>query len=142
MTIDMYVADSNNNIIRMLDISGSTATTGSYIGTQGSAGNVDGAAATSKFNIPYGIVFDGTKDNLCILSHRRIMEFFGISLDLRYVCQANQPDALHACCGRIIKSLKGYVIRVLPNSEVDNNPGTLKHPKKPHIFRAVLYCFD
>ena len=54
---DIYVADSGNHTIRLIDRITSVTT---FAGVMGSSGHVDGAKATAKFNSPYGIVRDSS----------------------------------------------------------------------------------
>ena len=58
---NLYVADTNNDTIRMLTLSGSVWTVSTIGGSAGSAGSTDGAATTAaKFNAPSGIAVDSS----------------------------------------------------------------------------------
>ena len=52
-----FVADSNNNTIRQIDLATGAVTT--FAGTAGSAGNVDDTGLNAKFNGPQDVTFDG-----------------------------------------------------------------------------------
>jgi sugar lactone lactonase YvrE len=53
---NLYVADSDNHVIRKIDPQGNVVT---FAGT-GSRGYQDGPSATARFDTPYGLAFDGT----------------------------------------------------------------------------------
>ncbi|MBI1194477.1 MAG: hypothetical protein GC138_01340 [Gammaproteobacteria bacterium] len=54
---DLYVADTLNNTIRKIAVSGSAVTT--FAGTAGAAGTADGVTTAARFRNPYGITNDG-----------------------------------------------------------------------------------
>lgn len=54
---DLYVADSQGNVIRKVTLGGVVTTIGGTAGA-GNAGYQDGPAATAKFNSPYGAIAD------------------------------------------------------------------------------------
>jgi hypothetical protein len=53
-----YVADTKNHRIAKVDTSGSTPVISTYAGVPGTAGYVDGPAASAEFNEPYSLVMD------------------------------------------------------------------------------------
>ncbi len=54
---NLYVADTNNNVIRQINIISKVVTT---IAGSGTAGSLDGTGTSASFNSPYGITTDGT----------------------------------------------------------------------------------
>jgi len=58
-TGNIYIADTNNHVIRQITPSGITTT---LAGTGGSAGYVNGSYLSSKFNEPYGITLDPSEN--------------------------------------------------------------------------------
>ena len=58
-TGNIYIADTNNHVIRQITPSGVTTT---LAGTGGSAGYVNGSYLSSKFNEPYGIALDPSEN--------------------------------------------------------------------------------
>ena len=55
---NLYVTDSNNNVIRKIVIATGAVTT--LAGTAGTSGSADGLGAAARFKAPYGITTDGT----------------------------------------------------------------------------------
>lgn len=55
---NLYVADTGNNTIRKITISGSTYTSSTVAGTAGQTGTADGTGAAVRFNAPGGITAD------------------------------------------------------------------------------------
>lgn len=54
---NLYVADSNNNVIRKIEIATGTVTT--FAGNASSVGNANGIGTAATFNGPRGICYDG-----------------------------------------------------------------------------------
>jgi DNA-binding beta-propeller fold protein YncE len=54
---NLYVADSNNNTIRMITPAGVVST---FAGTAGVTGSADGTGAAAQFNLPYGLAVDSS----------------------------------------------------------------------------------
>ena len=61
----IFVADSDNHVIRQIQLNPPTWTVSTYAGVPRSPGYADGAAATAKFNRPTAIAIDG-QGNLCV----------------------------------------------------------------------------
>lgn len=55
--INLYVADTNNNVIRQINIVSKEVTT---IAGSGTAGSLNGTGTSATFRLPYGITTDGT----------------------------------------------------------------------------------
>jgi sugar lactone lactonase YvrE len=55
----LYVADTSNNLIRQIAISGSTATVTTLAGS-GSAGYIESFGTSAAFNLPVGVAIDGS----------------------------------------------------------------------------------
>jgi sugar lactone lactonase YvrE len=53
----LYVADTNNDVIRSIDLASSTVTT--FAGLSGQAGSADGVGNAARFNAPSAIAVDG-----------------------------------------------------------------------------------
>jgi len=56
-TGDLFVADTENHVIRKIDASGNVTT---FAGASGVSGSADGTGAAARFNKPAGIIADGT----------------------------------------------------------------------------------
>lgn len=69
----LYVADSNNNLIRRIDISTGAVST---IAGSGSAGRSDGAGTSSTFSLPMGITTDGANLFVTDFNSSLIREIF------------------------------------------------------------------
>jgi len=59
---NVYIAETNQHIIRKMDVLGNVTT---FAGAAGIAGMIDGPAATARFNRPFGIAVD-SNDNLYV----------------------------------------------------------------------------
>ena len=59
----LYVADTGNNAIRLIDLNAGTVTT---IAGNGGLGNTDGVGAAARFAEPNGLAFDATASNIFI----------------------------------------------------------------------------
>ncbi len=57
---NIYVADTNNNTIRLITNSGGMLTVSTVAGTAGQAGNADGAGGAAQFNGPTGLAVDAS----------------------------------------------------------------------------------
>jgi len=55
---NLYVADTGNNTIRKIDIASGLVST--LTGSAGVSGSTDGTGAAATFNLPFGIITDGT----------------------------------------------------------------------------------
>ena len=62
-------ADSNNNLIRRIDLSSGTVTT--LAGTAGTTGHADGFGTTATFNKPSGIAMDAAGSFALVVSGGR-----------------------------------------------------------------------
>lgn len=70
--INLFIADSANNTIRMIAISGGTVTT--LAGTAGSSGSTDASGPAARFNNPVGITTDGVNVYVADTNNNKIRQ--------------------------------------------------------------------
>ena len=75
-TGDRFVADTKNHVIRKVDAAGRVTT---FAGAFGVAGSADGTGAAARFNLPSGIVADGTTLYVCDTGNHTIRKIVSTS---------------------------------------------------------------
>jgi hypothetical protein len=58
---DLYIADSDNQVIRHIDLANTAYPVSTVVGQAGIVGTADGVGAEARFNTPEGVSTDGTQ---------------------------------------------------------------------------------